>query len=92
MLPIFHQVFGGLLVVTGAILTPTPLPIGLIMLTIGLALLAPYMLPVQRLVRKIRKRWPHIDGSLRRNRHRFPPVIQKTIDKTHPDADAVPAE
>ncbi|MEZ5896601.1 MAG: PGPGW domain-containing protein [Parvularculaceae bacterium] len=90
MLPIFHQVFGGLLVVTGAILTPTPLPIGLIMLTVGLALLAPYMQPVQRLLRRMRKRWPDIDGWLRRNRHRMPPVIQQTIDKTHPEP--APAE
>lgn len=85
MLPIFHQVLGGVLVVAGVILTPTPVPFGLIMLTIGLALLAPYLKPVQNLVRMIRRKWPNVDHSLRRNRHRFPPVIQSTIDKTHPD-------
>lgn len=85
MLPIFHQVLGAFLVVTGAILTPTPIPFGLIMLTIGLALLAPYLPPVQALIRTIRRKWPKIDLSLRRHRHRFPPVIQSTIDKTHPE-------
>lgn len=89
MLPIVHQLVGSVLVVGGAILTPTPLPIGLIMLTIGLALLAPYMPPVQRLVRTMRRKWPNIDRSLLRYRDRFPPIIRKTIDKTHPH---VPAE
>jgi len=84
MLPIFHQLLGGVLVVSGAILTPTPIPFGLILLTIGLALLAPYMPPVQALVRAIRRKWPNVDQALRRYRDRFPPVIKATIDKTHP--------
>jgi hypothetical protein len=42
------------------------------------------MPPVQRMVRFVRRKWPHIDASLRRHRHRFPPVIRSTIDKTHP--------
>lgn len=88
MLPIFHQVVGSILVLGGVILTPTPVPIGLILLTIGLALLAPYMPPVQRLVRSIRRKWPNIDTSLRRHRDRFPPIIRQTIDKTHPSAPA----
>lgn len=90
MLPVFHQVLGGVLVVTGFILTPTPFPFGLVMVTIGLSLLAPYMPPVQALIRTIRRKWPNVDLSLRRHRHRFPPVIQSTIDKTHPDV--APAE
>lgn len=88
MLAILHQILGGVLVVSGAILTPTPIPFGLIMLTIGLALLAPYMPPVQALIRTIRSKWPKVDRSLRRHHHRFPPVIRTTIDKTHPDATA----
>jgi len=90
VLPIFHQVTGTILVAVGAILTPTPIPFGLIMMTIGLALLAPYVKPVQRLVRAIRRRWPKVDAMMRRNRDRFPPVIRRTIDNTHPDL--APAE
>lgn len=92
MLSIFHQVLGGVLVLAGAILTPTPAPIGLILLTIGLALLAPYMPPVRRLVRAIRRKWPGVDEALRRHRDRMPPVIQKTIDRTCPRPPAGPAE
>ncbi|MDZ7629705.1 MAG: PGPGW domain-containing protein [Parvularculaceae bacterium] len=90
MAPIIHQVVGALLVVAGAILTPTPIPFGLIMLTIGFALLAPYFAPVRRVVRGIRRRWPKVDEALRRHRDRFPAIIRQTIDRTHPDL--APAE
>ncbi|MFC2950319.1 PGPGW domain-containing protein [Marinicaulis aureus] len=84
MLPIVHQVFGSLLVVAGLIVLPLPIPFGLIMLTIGFALLAPYIPAVQRLIRHMRGKWPNLDGTLRRWHHRMPPVIKSTIDKTHP--------
>ena len=84
MLPIVHQVFGSLLVVAGLIILPLPIPFGLIMLTIGFALLAPYIPVVQRLVRYMRSKWPDLDTKLRQWRHRMPPVIKSTIDKTHP--------
>ena len=54
------------------------------MLVIGFALLAPYIPAVQRLVRVMRRKWPKVDAILLRYRHRFPPVIKRTIDKTHP--------
>lgn len=79
-----HQALGSILVVVGAILTPTPIPIGLILLTIGLALLAPYVPFVQALLRSIRRKWPNVDGSLRRHRDQMPEIIRRTIDKTHP--------
>lgn len=88
MLPIIHQLVGSVLVVGGAILTPTPVPIGLVLLVIGLALLAPYIPAIQRLVRTIRRKWPNVDKSLLRHRDRFPPIIRNTIDKTHPQAPA----
>ncbi len=84
MLPILHQVAGSTLVVTGLIVLPLPLPFGLIMLVIGFALLAPYIPAVQRLIRVMRRKWPKVDAILLRYRHRFPPVIKRTIDKTHP--------
>jgi len=84
MLPILHQVLGSTLVVTGLIVLPLPLPFGLIMLVIGFALLAPYIPAVQRLIRVMRRKWPQVDAILLRYRHRFPPVIKRTIDKTHP--------
>ena len=88
MLPIVHQVFGSALVVTGLIVLPLPIPFGLIMLTIGFALLAPYIPAVQRLIKYLRTKWPNLDRQLRKFHPHFPPVIKKTIDKTHPTAPA----
>ena len=84
MLPVVHQLLGALLVVAGLIVLPLPIPFGLIMLTIGFALLAPYIPFIQRLVRKMRTKWPDLDAQLRRYRDKCPPVIKSTIDKTHP--------
>ena len=84
MWPLFHQVTGGTLVVAGLIVLPLPLPFGLIMLTIGLALLAPYFAGPQRVVRFLRRRFPKLNATLVNRRGKFPPVIQKTIDATHP--------
>ena len=84
MLPIFHQALGAFLVVTGLIVLPLPIPFGLIMVTIGLSLLAPYVPIVQRLIRSMRMKWPNLDKSLIRHRDRFPPIIRSTIDKTAP--------
>jgi len=84
VLPILHQVFVSTLVVAGLVVLPLPIPFGLVMLVIGLALLAPYIPAVQRIIKKMRTKSPDLDRSLRRHRHRFPPVIKKTIDKTHP--------
>lgn len=84
MLPILHQVMGSVLVLLGIIVLPMPIPFGLIMMVIGLALLAPYFVPIQKVVRHLRRKHHHLDEKLRAWHHRFPPVIQKTIDKTHP--------
>lgn len=84
MLAIFHQIMGSTLVVAGLVVLPLPLPFGLIMLVIGLALLAPYLIPIQGLVRWIRRKNAKLNEQLIKWREKFPPVIQKTIDKTHP--------
>ena len=90
MMPILHQASGGILIIVGLIVLPLPIPLGLIMITIGCALLAPYVPAVQRLVRRIRTKWPLVDAALLRHRHRMPEVIKSTIDKTHPPGN--PAE
>ena len=84
MMPLVHQIVGSSLVVAGLIVLPLPIPFGLIMLTIGFALLAPYVPFVQRLIKRMRAKWPNLNETLLRYRSKFPPVIRKTIDKTHP--------
>ncbi|MEM9013791.1 MAG: PGPGW domain-containing protein, partial [Pseudomonadota bacterium] len=89
MLPIIHQLSGSTLIIAGLVLLPLPIPFGLLMITLGCALLAPYVPAVQRLIRGMRRKWPSLNALLLRHRKRFPPVIKRTIDKTHP---VTPAE
>lgn len=88
MMPVIHQIVGTILIVAGLIVLPLPLPFGLIMVTIGLALMAPYVPAFQRLIRSMRRKWPNLNEALLNHRHRFPPVIKRTIDKTHPPSPA----
>lgn len=90
MLPIFHQIAGVFLIVTGLVVLPLPIPLGLIMITLGCALLAPYVPYVQRLIRGMRRKWPQMNAQLLKYRHRLPPIMRKTIDKTTPED--MPAE
>lgn len=90
MLPLFHQVLGTVLILVGLVVLPLPIPLGLIMITVGFALLAPYVPFFQRVVEKMRRKWPNIDATLLKYRDKMPPIIQRTIDKTHPNR--TPAE
>jgi len=85
MWPILHQLCGVILVIFGALTLPLPLPTGLIALTIGFALLAPYLPPIQRLVRYLRTKYPAVDEKLLSYRDRLPLIIKTTIDKTSPN-------
>ncbi len=84
ILPLFHRVLGTISLVVGAPLLLTPIPLGLPLLIIGLALWAPYLPFVQGWVRALRRKYPNLNAQLIRYREKVPPVIKKTIDKTHP--------
>jgi hypothetical protein len=84
LLAIVHKVTGGVLVLAGLIVFPMPIPLGLIMIAIGLALLAPYFVPIQNLVKFLRRKYPSVDRTMIRLKHRCPRVIRTTIEKTNP--------
>ena len=84
MLPLLHKILGSFALLIGAVLLPLPIPLGLPLLVIGLALWAPYLPFVQGWVRALRRKYPNLNAQLLRYRERVPPVIRTTIDKTHP--------
>ncbi|GGY50215.1 PGPGW domain-containing protein [Parvularcula lutaonensis] len=84
LLTLLHKVTGSALVIFGLVLFPLPIPVGLIMIALGLLLLAPYFKPVQNVVRKLRCRFTSVDSSLRKIKRRCPPVIRSAIEKTAP--------
>ncbi len=84
LLALLHKITGSFLVLAGMVVLPMPIPLGLIMIALGLALLAPYFKPVQKLVRNLRRKYPKMDDAMLRLKHRSPRVIQVTIEKTNP--------
>lgn len=84
LLALVHKVTGSVLVLAGMVVLPMPIPLGLIMIALGLAMLAPYFKPVQNLVRHLRRKSPIVDRNLVRFKHRCPRVIRVTIEKTNP--------
>lgn len=84
MWPVMHHVFGGTFVIAGMVLFPLPIPLGLPLIVIGLALLAPYFPPFQRLIRTLRRKSPGLNRTLSRIYRRMPPIVRKTIDVTDP--------
>ncbi|MEM8985597.1 MAG: hypothetical protein AAGC95_02645 [Pseudomonadota bacterium] len=84
MLALWHQLLGGTFIAAGMVMLPLPIPLGLLFLTIGLALMAPYVPAFQGVIRNLRTRYPRLDTSLVNIRDKAPPVIRTTIDKTKP--------
>ncbi|MEO1311960.1 MAG: hypothetical protein AAFV51_13505 [Pseudomonadota bacterium] len=83
-LPLLHRILGSVSLVFGLVLLPLPIPLGLPLLIVGLALWAPYLPFVQGWVRSLRRKYPNLNAQLLRYREKVPPVIRTTIDKTHP--------
>ncbi|MEE4209012.1 MAG: PGPGW domain-containing protein [Parvularcula sp.] len=84
ILTFLHKVTGGLLVVFGIVLFPMPIPVGLVMIALGLLFLAPYFKPVQIFVRSLRRRYGPVDRALLRIKQRCPSVLRSAIEKTAP--------
>lgn len=54
-----------LCVLVGLITLPTPIPLGAILLAIGFSLLVLTSVTVRNMLRRLRQRFPELDGSIR---------------------------
>ncbi|MEM9989447.1 MAG: PGPGW domain-containing protein [Pseudomonadota bacterium] len=84
VLALIHKFTGSLLVLFGIVVLPMPIPLGLILILLGLGLLAPYFLPIQAFIRHLRRKYPKVDETMIKLKHRCPPVMKTTIEKTCP--------
>lgn len=75
---------GGSLLVAGAILAPTPIPIGLAMVAVGLYLLARVSRRTVDVVVALRRFCPPLSRSLSSVRNRGTPGVRRFIDRTDP--------
>jgi len=92
ILTFVHKLLGSLLVLFGLVLFPMPIPVGLIMIAVGLLLLAPYFKPIQKFVRMLRCKFQPVDRTLRKIKRKCPPVLRSAIEKTAPVETPGPAE
>lgn len=81
-----HLLGGFFLVICGIIITPLPIPIGLILILLGLSLLVPALPVLKRWLTLFRSRFPKASDKLRRIRHRLPLFARSLVDHTEPPA------
>ncbi len=72
------------LLVAGLIVFPFPIPLGLPMMVVGLALLISSSDSTAELMTRIRRRYPRFDIGLRRAEPKIPGIFRGPIRKTDP--------
>jgi hypothetical protein len=75
---------GWLLVISGGILTPLPIPVGLLSLSLGLALLAHDSRRMQCWIRGLRQRFPGLSRRLVSLGNHAPAWLARVIRHTEP--------
>lgn len=76
---------GTLLVIGGIIVTPLPIPFGIIMIIIGLSLLASSVPRVRGYLISIRRRYSEFSGKLNRIKNKLPGFARQLIEDTDPE-------
>jgi hypothetical protein len=77
-------VAGSVILVVGIVIAPTPIPIGVVLIAIGLFMLSVESRRVRRLVRGIRGRIGGLDRALRRAEPRLPRGLAHMLHLTDP--------
>lgn len=80
-----QAIIGWLFIGVGLIVLPLPIPLGAIMIVVGIAMVAPHSPVMRRILTRIRRRFPGFDRQLERWYERFPAFVQRLIDQTRPN-------
>lgn len=75
---------GAVLVLVGIPLTPTPVPLGLLMVAAGLYLMARSSDRVMRGIRSLREAWPVFSSKLNALKPRAPRGLRRFIEQSDP--------
>ena len=79
-----EYVLGWLLVIGGVLVTPLPIPTGILMIALGLGVLARRSRSVRRLIRSLRGRFPRISLKLQGLEPRLGKGLSKVLRATDP--------
>jgi len=71
-------------VAVGVVLAPTPVPLGVVLAVLGLALLAHDSKLLRGLIRRLRARCPEASAKAHDLRHRLPALLRRVIERTDP--------
>ena len=87
MRPTFHArllrlALGWGLFVAGALVTPTPVPLGVLMMLAGLCLIARDNRRLRGAIRHLRGRFPRLSARVRVLRHRLPRLLRRVMETT----------
>lgn len=83
---------GVLLIIYGFIAVVSPLPLGFVMVPLGLIMIAGANPAARPLILRMRRKWRWFDGLVRKAAHHSPPRFRETIAKTDPALHAPDAE
>lgn len=84
LIRVINGVAGSVILVAGIIIAPTPIPIGVVLIAIGLFMLSVESRRVRRLVRWLRGRAGAVDRALRRAEPRLPRSLAHMLHLTDP--------
>lgn len=76
---------GTLLVIGGIIVTPLPIPFGVLMIVIGLSLLASSVPRIRDYLIALRRRYRDVSAKLNRIKNRLPAFARQLIEDTDPE-------
>ena len=76
---------GGFLVISGIIITPLPIPTGIIMIAIGLSILITYSQWVRAKIRDLRAKYKELSHKLNSIKDKLPKFAKKMIEDTDPN-------
>lgn len=76
---------GVLLIVAGLLVLPLPVPVGLLMIILGVSLLVPTIPALSRYLKRLRCRYPVASSRLNHISPRLPGFVRRVIEETDPD-------
>lgn len=85
-LHLIASIFAIILILIGIVLTPMPIPFGIILIVLGIALLITTNTAFALWLRNFRKRHPDMDGKIRQAQKWLPGFLRIPLDKTSPDS------
>ncbi len=81
----FKMVTGILLLLLGVIITPMPIPLGIILIILGLSMLVSTIPRVRTFLQFLRRRYHVFSHKLNSIKHRLPAFARQLIEDTDPD-------